>query len=156
MKHHPQTIQIFLPGGNPRGVRIAELTTRILQVTEIPRSLLSEYLESPTVPTVALYFLIGSDPDNENPLVYIGQTGDLAARLTIHNKQKDFWERALVVTSKTNSLTQTHGLFLEWYCLQAVREASRYADENGNSGTRPHTPAPVSYTHLTLPTKRIV
>ena len=48
-----------------------------------------------------------------------------------------------VVISRTNSLTQTHCLFLEWHCLQAIREVSRYADQNGNSGTRPHTPAPL-------------
>ena len=38
----PQTIQIYLPGGDPRGIRIAELTTRIVQVLEVPRSMLAE------------------------------------------------------------------------------------------------------------------
>ena len=27
----PQTIQIFLPAGDPRGVRVAEITTRIVR-----------------------------------------------------------------------------------------------------------------------------
>jgi hypothetical protein len=27
----PKTIQIFLPGGDPQGIRIAEITTRIVQ-----------------------------------------------------------------------------------------------------------------------------
>ena len=30
----PKTIQIFLPSGDPRGIRIAEVTTRIVQVVE--------------------------------------------------------------------------------------------------------------------------
>ncbi len=64
-------------------------------------------------------------------------------RLADHNRKKDFWERALVLISKTNSLTQTHALFLEWLCLQKAREAGRYGDENGNSGSKPHTPAPM-------------
>jgi hypothetical protein len=34
----PKTIQIFLPGGDPQGIRVAELTTRIVQVIEVPRS----------------------------------------------------------------------------------------------------------------------
>src|SRR6266478_2661705 len=33
-----KTIQIFLPNGEPRGIRIAELTTRIVQAVLIPRS----------------------------------------------------------------------------------------------------------------------
>ena len=91
---------------------------------------------------VALYFLIGESADDA-PKVYVGQTGDLRARLANHNQKKDFWERALVLVSRTDSLTQTHGLFLEWHSLQAIRQAGRYADENGNACSRPHTPAPL-------------
>ena len=91
---------------------------------------------------VALYFLIG-DEGHGTPEVYVGQTGDLRMRLVSHNQKKDFWQRALVLISRTNSLTQTHALFLEWYCLQAAKTAGRYADQNGNSGSKPHTPAPL-------------
>jgi len=34
----PQTIQIFLPAGDLRGMRVAEITTRIVRVIELPRS----------------------------------------------------------------------------------------------------------------------
>ena len=143
MKPTPKTIQIFLPGGDPRGIRIAEITTRILQVIEVPRSLVSDFLKMPESNQVAFYFLLGGSGDGDDPQVYIGQTGDLQARLTNHNKNKDFWERALIVISRTASLTQTHALFLEWFCIQAVRNAGRYSDQNGTSGSRPHTPAPL-------------
>ena len=139
----PKTIQIFLPGGDPRGIRIAEITTRIVQVIEVPRSLLDHFLAMPESAQVALYFLIGESEDGTEQRVYIGQTGDLRARLIKHNKDRDFWERALVLISRTNSLTQTHALFLEWHCLQAAKAADRYAAENGNSGTKPHTPPPL-------------
>ncbi len=143
MKPTPKTIQIFLPGGDPQGIRVAEITTRILQVIEVPRSLLQDFSQMPESKQVGVYFLFGEADDDDEPKVYIGQTGDLGSRLADHNKTKDFWERALVVISRTNSLTQTHALFLEWYCLQACKEVGRYADENGNSGSKPHTPAPL-------------
>jgi predicted GIY-YIG superfamily endonuclease len=139
----PKTIQIFLPHGDPRGIRFAEITTRIVQVIEVPRSLLPEFLKMPESDQVALYFLFGEAEDGADPKVYIGQTGDLRARLAKHNKEKEFWERALILISRTNSLTQTHALFLEWCCLQAARKAGRYRDENGNNGSKPHTPAPL-------------
>jgi predicted GIY-YIG superfamily endonuclease len=139
----PKTIQIFLPSGEPHGIRIAEITTRIVQVIEVPRSLLSSFLAMEQSLQVGVYFLIGEDTEDGNRLVYVGQTGDLRARLTAHNQKKDFWERALVLVSKTNSLTQTHALFLEWYSIQQIRCSGRFADENGNSGSRPHTPAPL-------------
>lgn len=138
-----KTLQIFLPSGDPRGIRIAEITTRIVQVIEVPRSLLPEFLKMPESGQVAVYFLFGEGEDDAGAKVYIGQTGDLRARLIKHNKDKEFWERALVLVSRTNSLTQTHALFLEWYCLQGTRKAARYADENGNAGSKPYTPAPL-------------
>ena len=143
MNPTPKTIQIFLPGGEPSGIRIAEITTRIVQVIEVPRSLLQEFIKMPESNQVALYVLIGDEGDGTAPDVYVGQTGDLRMRLVSHNQQKDFWQRALILISRTNSLTQTHALFLEWHCLQAVRKAGRYADQNGNSGSKPHTPAPL-------------
>lgn len=139
----PKTIQIYLPGGDPQGIRVAEITTRIVQVIEVPRSLLQDFLKMPESEQVAVYFLFGESEDGTEQKVYIGQTGSLRARLTSHNKEKEFWQRALVLVSRTNSLTQTHALFLEWHCLQAARKAGRYADENGNAGSKPHTPAPL-------------
>ena len=138
-----KTIQIFLPGGDPRGLRVAEITTRIVQVIEIPRSRLDDFLKMPESTQVGVYFLFGGGTDDEALLVYIGQTGDLRARLTSHHAKKPFWNRVLVLISRTNSLTQTHALFLEWHCLKLAAEAGRYQIENGNAGSKPHTPAPL-------------
>jgi hypothetical protein len=138
-----KTIQIFLPSGDPRGLRIAEITTRIVQVIEVPRTRLDEFARMPESAQVGVYLLFGAPDDGTEPQVYIGQTGDLRARLASHHAKKEFWNRALVIVSRTNSLTQTHALFLEWHCLRQASEVGRYAIENGNAGSKPHTPAPL-------------
>ncbi len=143
MTPRPKTIQIYLPGGDPRGIRMAEITTRIVQVLEVPRSMLPEFLAMPESDQVAVYFLVGEGDEGAEPRVYVGQSGDIRARLSQHHKQKDFWERALVMVSRTDSLTQTHALFLEWHCIQEINGAGRYATENATKGGRPHTPAPL-------------
>ena len=152
----PKTIQIFLPSGDPRGIRIAEVTTRIVQLIEVPRSRLKEFFAMPESRQVGIYFLFGNSDGDDGPKVYIGQTGNLKQRLTNHNKSedKDFWDRVIIVLSRTHSLTQTHALFLEWHCIQAVRKAGRYLDANGNSGTRPHTPRPLDCLLYTSPSPR--
>jgi hypothetical protein len=144
MTAQPKTIQIFLPSGDPRGIRIAEITTRIVQVIEVPRSLTGAFLTMPESGQVGIYYLIGGSQEIE-PRVYVGQTGELRKRLRQHHadSKKEFWERALVLVSRTNSLTQTHALFLEWYSIQAIKTAGRYKDENGNNGSKPHTPTPL-------------
>ena len=139
----PQTIQIYLPGGDPRGIRVAEITTRIVQVLEVPRALLADFLRMPESKQVAVYFLVGQGSDAEDAKLYVGQTSDMPMRFPRHNAEKDFWERALVLVSKTQSMTQTHALFLEWHCLQEAKRANRYVTTNGNNASRPYTPAPL-------------
>lgn len=143
MQQRPKTIQIFLPTGDARGIRIAEVTTRIVQTIEVPRKSLDEFFAMSESKQVAVYFLFGQAEEDDTPQVYIGQTGTLTNRLSTHNKEKDFWQRAVVLISRTHSLTQTHALFLEWYCIQQAKNAGRYQTFNGNSGSKPHTPPPL-------------
>ena len=143
MTLNAKTIQIFLPSGDPRGLRIAEITTRIVQVIEVPRTRLDEFMKMPESAQVAIYFLCGASESGSGDQVYIGQTGDVRARLASHNSTKGFWQRAFVLVSRTSSLTQTHALFLEWHCLKLAADAARYTVENGNAGSKPHTPAPL-------------
>jgi hypothetical protein len=114
-----KTIQIFLPDGDPRGLRVAEMTTRIVRVIEVPRDRLEQFKVMPDAAQVAMYFLFGADPDGGSDQLYIGETGGAGVRLSQH-KEKVFWDKALVVVSITNSLTQTHVSFLEWL---AIKEA---------------------------------
>ena len=139
----PQTIQIFLPTGDPRGMRTAEITTRIVRVVEVPRSQLADFLKMPEAQQVGVYFLVGDLSEAGLPRAYIGQSGNVGSRLAQHNQNKDFWNRALVVISLTNSMTQTHALFLEWLAIAEATKAGRYSLENGNTGSQPYTPAPL-------------
>ena len=139
----PQTIQIYLPAGDPRGLRVAEITTRIVQVIEVPRSQLADFLKMPEAQQVGVYFLLGELSEGGLPRAYIGQSGNVGTRLAQHNQGKDFWNRAMVVISLTNSLTQTHALFLEGFAISQATKTGRYSLENGNTGARPHTPAPL-------------
>jgi hypothetical protein len=139
----PKTIQIFLPDGDPRGLRVAEITTRIVRVLEVPKDRLEEFLLMPEATQVAVYFLFGIDPEGGSDQLYIGQTGGAGTRLNQH-KEKVFWDKAVVVVSLTNSLTQTHVSFLEWVAIKEAREIARYSVQNGNGGSKPHTPAPLA------------
>ena len=84
MSSTPKTIQIFLPSGEPHGIRIAEITTRIVQVIEVPRSLLADFLAMEQSSQVGVYVLVGEDTGDDDRRVYVGQSGDLRARLAQH------------------------------------------------------------------------
>jgi hypothetical protein len=84
MSSTPKTIQIFLPSGEPHGIRIAEITTRIVQVIRVRRSLLADLLAMEQSSQVGVYVLVGEDTGDDNRRVYVGQSGDLRARLALH------------------------------------------------------------------------
>ena len=59
----PKTIQFFLPQGEPRGVRIADITTRIVQAVLVPRTKLAEAMKRDELRSVGVYFLFGEPED---------------------------------------------------------------------------------------------
>ncbi|MDZ7914497.1 GIY-YIG nuclease family protein [Rhodococcus sp. NPDC078407] len=134
-----QTIQIYLPGGNPAGIRVASLTTRTVRVFDVPRTLLTEFTKLSVSRQVGVYYLFGDNDDDRT--AYIGQTGNVSTRLGQHSS-KD-WERAMVAVSLTNEWTSTHVAYLEWLSIQAARRADRYTLTNGNDASNPFTPDPL-------------
>jgi hypothetical protein len=54
------TIQVFLPDGNPRSLKIAEITSRIVQAILILRAKLDDVAQRPELKNVGIYFLVGA------------------------------------------------------------------------------------------------
>lgn len=133
-----KTIQIFLPDGNPRGVRIAEFTNRTVQAVSFPRSLLELASKREELGNVGVYFLIGAEPDQAKQSVYVGEAENCLTRLKQHNQTKDFWASAIAIISKTKQFTKGDIKYLEWYCLNEVDKARRYNAENTTKPSRPH------------------
>lgn len=137
-----KTIQIFLPSGDPQGIRIAEITTRIVRVISVPRLLLKDFFAMPEASGGAVYFLFEDIEDTVKPKVYIGQTSDLKKRLDRHQKEKDFWGKAVVVLSRADSLTTNHSVYLERLCIQRAKDAKRCVVENDTGGNKLNTTKP--------------
>ena len=133
-----KTIQIFLPNSNPRGIRIAEITSRTVKGRQIPRAELDKGLLRKELGHVGLYCLLGGE-DTGNKKVYVGETEDTAKRLKDHNRKSDWWQTALVCISTSAAFTKTHVKYLEWFCHQEARKTERYAVDNSNNPTKPHT-----------------
>lgn len=133
-----KTIQIFLPDGNPRGVKIAEITSRTVQAIYIPRSLLDFALTRPELNKVGVYFLIGSTEEDAKSSLYIGEAENIGDRLKLHHRKKDFWTAALAVLSKTAYFTKSHGKYLEWLCCEYAARANRFALKNAANPAKPY------------------
>jgi hypothetical protein len=132
------TIQIFLPDGNPRGLRIAKITTRNIEVLQVPRVHLDETIKRSELSNVGLYFLVGTSDEEAIPIVYVGEAEDVLTRLNQHNKGKDFWQWALVCVSRAQEFTKVHIKYLEWLSYQTIEKVGRFKLENKGEPTCPH------------------
>lgn len=137
MQPTPKTLQIFLPQGSPSGIRIAELTTRIVQVVACPRTGLAALFQRQEIGHIATYFLFGGSDEDSKPEAYVGQTEDLVARLKSHDAKKEFWHTVVFLISRTHSFTQAHIRWLEWKGIAMATSAKRYHLSNGNAGSEP-------------------
>jgi len=121
---------------------MAEITTRTVRVFDVPRTLLTDFLKMPEAGQVGLYFLFGAS-EEASDVCYIGQTGNVGVRLKQHTASKDYWERALVAVSLTNSWTDTHVGYMEWQSIDKAIRSDRFKLMNGNGASNRHTPAPL-------------
>jgi|SRR5947207_1439656 len=120
-----KTIQIFLPDGNPRGVKIAEFTSRTVKAILVPRAQLDFACGRPELKAVGLYFLVGETEDGDLPTLYLGEAEDCVDRIKQQNKSKDWWNAAIVCVSKTADFTKAHVKYLEWFCYEEAVAAGR-------------------------------
>lgn len=133
-----KTIQLFLPDGNPHGVKIAEFTSRTIQAILVPRTQLDFAFTRGELRNVGIYFLFDEGEGGSIPLFYVGEAEDCAHRLKQHNKHKDWWTVAVVCVSKTADFTKSHVKFLEWHCHQKANETARYKLENSSTPPKSH------------------
>ncbi len=127
MRPQAKTIQIFLPDGNARGIRIADITSETVHAIQIPRSQIKDAKSRKEVHQVGTYFLFGEQNEIGNTPAYIGEAENCFDRIVQHDSKKPFWTTAIILTSKTLSFTKTHAKYLEWYALsEAQKVAGRF------------------------------
>lgn len=137
------TIQVFLPDGNPRSLKIAEITSRTVQAILIPRAKLDDAAQRPELKNVGIYFLVGVSDEDSKPTLYVGEAEECLSRLKQQNKSKGFWNTAIVVVSKTQHFTKTHIKFLESYCHNEAEKAGRFKLENASIPTKSYVSEPM-------------
>ena len=130
------TIKIFLAHGDPKRLRIADLSNWNGIAVAGPRSEFDGVLARPESGRTGVYLLTGSDPESGRPAIYIGEAENLRDRVKAH-LEKDFWNQIVYFTSKDENLTKAHVKYLEGKLIEKARLAGRSLVTNGqNSGAK--------------------
>ena len=121
----PATIKIFLPQGDPKKIRVAELSNWSGKALSSPRSTIDQLLSRPETSKAGIYILLGSDPKSGEPTAYIGEAEVLCERIKKH-KSRDDWNHIIIFISKDDNLTKSHIRYLEGSLIQVASEVGRY------------------------------
>ncbi len=126
-----RTITTILYQDVPSGVKTIEFTNRLVKWIFLPRIDIKNLsqIKIDELSNTGIYFLLGENEKWEEQ-VYIGQAVDLKTRLGQHNKGKDFWNWAVLFTSKENSLTESDLNYLEKELIKKTIEINRIKVEN--------------------------
>lgn len=138
----PYSIRLFLPGGDPDGVRIVEKSNWSGIGTVIPRSLFGESKKRKELSRTGVYVLIGPPEESGLPRAYVGEGDPVRPRLEQHAANKDFWTTCIAFTSKDENLNKAHVQYLESRLIKLARDAKRCILENGNMPELPSLSEP--------------
>ncbi|MEV4952465.1 GIY-YIG nuclease family protein [Paenarthrobacter nitroguajacolicus] len=132
-------VRLFLVDGTPGGMLTAEIMNWTGHIMAASRSDLPELLKRDEVKRTGLYMLLGDDPKGSySNVIYIGEADEVGERLRIHNRSedkggKDFWNRAIILTSKDANLTKAHARYLESRFISLAKSAGRSFVTNGTA-----------------------
>jgi hypothetical protein len=133
-----KTIKLYLVDGSPDGMKTAEIMNWSGKVLVAPRAQLAKLGQREEARRTGTYLLIGADPESrDRPKVYIGESDNVLARLSQHDKDplNEFCTDLVLLISKDNNLTKAHARFLEHQLIRRANASGRATVANGNDGS---------------------
>lgn len=117
MSTRGQSLELFFVNGNPEGMQTAEVFNWTGHVLYTPRTSLAEALKRKEAKYTGVYILLGKS-DEDIPLAYIGESENVAQRITSHAQTKDWWTSAVLITTGADTLNKAHARYLEHALLK--------------------------------------
>ena len=139
-QQRPFSIRIFVPGGDPDGLRMVEKSNWTGVGIVFNRTNYKETMGRPEFDKTGVYVLVGSSEGSSTPTIYVGEGDPVKERLNQHYSKKDFWDWAVFFVTKDNSLNKAHVKHLESRLLELAGDAKQCKLAN----TQPSLPPTLS------------
>lgn len=131
MKAQAKTINMLLYNGTLDGAIRIEDSNWNGELFSAPRDSVNELLKQGACNKYGVYLLLASDR------VYVGQSSDLSRRLSQHLNGKDWWESAVIITTKEDSLNRSDIDYLENLLIDMAGRLKKLDSDNKKSGNPP-------------------
>lgn len=132
------TIRIHLVDGSTEGLWYVEKGNWSGLGLVVPRAAYRRLRGRPELAGPGVYVLVGpAEDDLYQERVYIGEAEEVRRRLDAHNAAIDFWNRAVVFTSKDTNLNKAHVRYLEANLIARARGVRRAEVSNEKAQSIP-------------------
>ena len=132
MDARAKTINLLLYDGSLQGViSIEDSSWNSGELYSAPRGSVQNLLATDACCKYGVYLLLS------NSKVYVGQSSDLAKRLSQHIIGKDWWESAVILTTKDDSLNHADIDYLENVLIEKAIAVDRLDCDNKKKGNPP-------------------
>lgn len=127
-----KTINLLLYEGNLKGVIcIEDSSWNSGELYSAPRESVAELLKTDACNKYGVYLLLSKDK------VYVGQSSDLAKRITQHTVGKDWWESVVILTTSNNRFDHADIDYLESLLIDKALKLNSLDCDNKNKGNSP-------------------
>lgn len=127
-----KTINLLLYEGDLGGViSIEDSSWNSGELYSAPRDSVADLLSTDACNKFGVYLLLSKD------MVYVGQSSDLAKRITQHTVGKDWWTSVVILTTKDDSLTRSDIDYLEYNLIEKAQKIDRLDCDNKKKGNAP-------------------
>jgi hypothetical protein len=89
MANDPFTIRIFVPDGDPEGVRLIDRMNWTGLSIVVPREKWLTTRQRPEFSRTGVYILDGQTEENELPTIYVGEARETRTRIDLHFQNKE-------------------------------------------------------------------
>ena len=131
------SVRVFIPDGDPDGLKLVEKSNWSGCGFVIPRTLFADAKGRPELGRTGVYVLVGPSDRSPSLQVYVGEGDPVRPRLEQHVKNKDFWTSAVVFTSKDQNLNKAHVQHLEARLIELAIASKRCVLDNCNTPKPP-------------------
>jgi hypothetical protein len=133
-------IRLFLVDGDSDGIKTLEISNMTIYATCFPRSMFGNFKKRIEAEKPGVYLLYGVDYKTNDMNLYIGEGDPILDRINSHykNSGKDFWNNAIVFTSKDGYLTKTQIQYIEAKLIVLAKKCDRVKLDNANIPNEPN------------------
>jgi hypothetical protein len=133
----PFNIRIFVAEGIPDGLRLVEKSNWVGLGIICPRGRYASVKKRDEFSGSGVYLLVGKEDDGEYPTLYIGEAETVRSRLDSHHAKKDFWQQAIIFTTKGDPLNKAEVQYLEARLVALAQKNRRCKLDNANKPQLP-------------------